>query len=61
MKAWVVLNDGYVGDDELVAALQEHAKRTTAPYKYPRAIGFADELPKTVTGKLRRNVLREQG
>lgn len=61
VKAWVVPNDGYVGDDELVAALQEHAKATTAPYKYPRAIGFVDELPKTVTGKLRRNVLREQG
>ncbi|WP_040493678.1 acyl-CoA synthetase [Ilumatobacter nonamiensis] len=61
VKAWVVLAEGAVGDDELVAALQAHAKATTAPYKYPRAISFADELPKTVTGKLRRNVLREQG
>ncbi|BAN02015.1 acyl-CoA synthetase [Ilumatobacter coccineus] len=61
VKAWVVLNDGYVGDDDLVDELQAHAKATTAPYKYPRAISFADELPKTVTGKLRRNVLRAQG
>ncbi|MGA9279044.1 acyl-CoA synthetase [Ilumatobacter sp.] len=61
VKAWVVLADGYVGDDHLVAALQTHAKATTAPYKYPRAISFAEELPKTVTGKLRRNVLRKMG
>lgn len=75
VKAWVVLADGHDFDadsvgqdsvdadrrDELVAELQAHAKATTAPYKYPRAISFADELPKTVTGKLRRNVLRAQG
>lgn len=61
VKAWVVLADGHIGDDDLVAALQAHTKETTAPYKYPRAISFADELPKTVTGKLRRNVLRERG
>lgn len=61
VKAWVVLADGHVGSDDLVAALQAHTKATTAPYKYPRAISFADELPKTVTGKLRRNVLRAQG
>ena len=61
VKAWVVLAGDRVGDDALVTELQTHVKQTTAPYKYPRAIGFADELPKTVTGKLRRNVLREMG
>ncbi len=61
VKAWIVVNDGYHGDDALVAELQRHTKETTAPYKYPRRIAFVDELPKTVTGKLRRNVLRERG
>ncbi len=61
VKAWVVLADGHVGDDALVGDLQTHTKQTTAPYKYPRAISFTDELPKTVTGKIRRNLLREQG
>ena len=61
VKAWVVVAEGHAATDELVAELQTHAKQTTAPYKYPRDIGFADELPKTVTGKLRRNVMREWG
>ena len=61
VKAWVVLGAGYAGSPELVAELQEHSKQTTAPYKYPRAIAFTDDLPKTVTGKIRRNVLRERG
>jgi len=61
VKAWVVLNDDYEASAELVEELQVHAKETTAPYKYPRAIAFADDLPKTVTGKIRRNVLRERG
>jgi acetyl-CoA synthetase len=46
-------------DAELVAELQAHVKRTTAPYKYPRAIEFVDELPKTVSGKIQRNLLRQ--
>ncbi|MGH1506234.1 MAG: acyl-CoA synthetase [Acidimicrobiales bacterium] len=61
VKAWVVLAAGHVGDDDLVEALQTHTKQTTAPYKYPRAISFTDDLPKTVTGKIRRNVLRTKG
>jgi len=61
VKAWVVLAEGHVGNDALVTELQTHTKQTTAPYKYPRAIAFTDELPKTVTGKIRRNVLREHG
>ncbi|MEP1142431.1 MAG: acyl-CoA synthetase [Henriciella sp.] len=59
VKAWIVLNDGHAGSAELVAELQQHVKATTAPYKYPRAIEFVSELPKTVTGKIRRNLLRE--
>jgi len=61
VKAWVVLSAGYAAGDDLVRELQTHAKATTAPYKYPRAISFCDDLPKTVTGKIRRNLLRERG
>jgi acetyl-CoA synthetase len=43
---------------ELVRELQEHVKRETAPYKYPRVIDFVDELPKTASGKVRRAALR---
>lgn len=60
VKAWVVLKEGFNGDKALTAELQNHVKATTAPYKYPRRITFADDLPKTVTGKIRRNVLRER-
>jgi acyl-coenzyme A synthetase/AMP-(fatty) acid ligase len=56
--AFVVLGDGVVGSDALVAELQDHVKVQTAPYKYPRRIVLVDELPKTVSGKLRRNELR---
>jgi acyl-coenzyme A synthetase/AMP-(fatty) acid ligase len=58
VKAVVVLRPGVVGDDALARALQEHVKRVTAPYKYPRAIEFVDALPKTVSGKIRRVELR---
>jgi acetyl-CoA synthetase len=60
VKAFIVLKKGYSPSDALIAGLQEHVKRTTAPYKYPRAIEFVDYLPKTISGKIRRNVLREQ-
>lgn len=60
VKAWIILKDGFEGDDALTAELQNHVKSTTAPYKYPRRIAYAAELPKTVTGKIRRNVLREK-
>lgn len=59
VKAWVVLNDGYTASKELSEELQHHTKEATAPYKYPRKIDFVQTLPKTVTGKIRRNVLRE--
>lgn len=61
VKAWIVLSAGHEGSPDLVAELQNHTKQTTAPYKYPRAVAFTKDLPKTVTGKIRRNVLREMG
>jgi len=60
VKAFVVLAPGYQGSPELVAELQEHVKRVTAPYKYPREIEFVAELPKTISGKIRRVELRER-
>ena len=60
VKAFVVLRAGHAPGDELVRALQEHVKRVTAPYKYPRAIEFVESLPKTVSGKIRRVELRER-
>lgn len=59
VKAVVVLRDGQTPSPELVAELQEHCKRETAPYKYPRVVEFVDELPKTASGKVRRALLRE--
>jgi acyl-coenzyme A synthetase/AMP-(fatty) acid ligase len=60
VKAFVVLRAGHAPGAELVRALQEHVKRVTAPYKYPREIEFVDALPKTVSGKIRRVELRER-
>jgi acyl-coenzyme A synthetase/AMP-(fatty) acid ligase len=59
VRAVVVLRDGFAGSDELARALQDHVKAQTAPYKYPRRVDFADELPKTASGKVRRALLRE--
>jgi len=60
VTAFVILAPGREGSPELAAELQEHTKNLTAPYKYPREIHFVDELPKTVSGKIRRSELREQ-
>jgi acyl-coenzyme A synthetase/AMP-(fatty) acid ligase len=60
VKAYVILAQGYAPSDELVTDLQEHVKTVTAPYKYPREIEFVTELPKTVSGKIRRVELRER-
>jgi acyl-coenzyme A synthetase/AMP-(fatty) acid ligase len=60
VKAFVVLRPGHTPGDALVQSLQEHVKRVTAPYKYPRAIEFVDSLPKTVSGKIRRVELRQR-
>lgn len=67
VRAIVVLRDGVIGDnasgertssDDLARALQEHCKRETAPYKFPRIVEFAAELPKTSSGKIKRAQLR---
>ena len=59
VRAVVVLRDGgYAASPELVRELQDHVKRETAPYKYPRIIDFASELPKTASGKVKRAALR---
>jgi len=60
VKAFVVLRPGHDGGDALVRELQEHCKRVTAPYKYPREIEFVAELPKTRSGKIRRVELRKR-
>jgi acetyl-CoA synthetase/medium-chain acyl-CoA synthetase len=59
VKAFVVLAPGYPPTDALVGELQEHVKTVTAPYKYPREIEFIPDLPKTISGKIRRTELRQ--
>ena len=59
VRAVVVLRDGHAPSDDLARALQEHVKAQTAPYKYPRIVDFAAELPKTASGKIRRAELRD--
>lgn len=61
VRAVVVLRDGVAGSDALARELQEHVKATTAPYKYPRVVEWADALPKTASGKVRRAALRGDG
>ncbi|WP_112179935.1 acyl-CoA synthetase MbcS [Paraliobacillus zengyii] len=61
VKAYIVLQDNIdKNDDKLVKTLQDHVKKMTAPYKYPRKIEFIDELPKTSSGKIRRIELRKR-
>lgn len=60
IKATVVLAKGYEPSEELKKELQDHVKKTTAPYKYPRIVEFVTEMPKTISGKIRRVELREQ-
>ncbi|MDL2253770.1 AMP-binding protein [Ruminococcaceae bacterium OttesenSCG-928-I18] len=59
VKATVVLAKGYTPSEELKKELQNHVKKVTAPYKYPRIIEFVTELPKTISGKIRRVEIRE--
>jgi len=59
VKAFVVLKAGFDESESLVRDLQEYVKNLTAPYKYPREIEFRDSLPKTITGKILRRVLRQ--
>ena len=58
VKATVVLAKKYHASDTLVKELQEHVKKVTAPYKYPRIVEFVAELPKTISGKIRRVEIR---
>ena len=60
VKAFVILAPGHAASDALAAELQEHVKNSTAPYKYPREVEFVAELPKTISGKIRRVELRER-
>jgi len=60
VKAFVVLAPGFEASDDLALAVQDHVKQVTAPYKYPREIDFVEDLPKTVSGKIRRVELRER-
>ena len=59
VRAVVVLRDGHEPSDALARELQDHVKAQTAPYKYPRIVDFAGELPKTASGKVRRAALRQ--
>jgi acetyl-CoA synthetase len=59
VRAVVVLRPGATPGDALARELQDHVKSETAPYKYPRIVEFADSLPKTASGKIRRAQLRE--
>jgi acetyl-CoA synthetase len=60
VKAFVILAQGYEPSEALVKELQEHVKRVTAPYKYPRAIDFVTQLPKTTSGKIKRAELKRK-
>jgi len=58
VKAFIILKKGYEPSDKLAKEIQDHVKTTTAPYKYPRIVEFVKELPKTISGKIKRNELR---
>jgi acetyl-CoA synthetase len=60
VKATIVPSKNYQPSDELARELQEHVKKVTAPYKYPRLVEFVTELPKTISGKIRRVQIREE-
>lgn len=59
VKATIVLTKGYTASDELKKEIQNHVKKVTAPYKYPRIVEFVDELPKTISGKIKRATIRQ--
>ena len=60
VKATVVLAPGYEGSEAMTKDLQNHVKKVTAPYKYPRIIEYVAELPKTISGKIKRGEIRER-
>ena len=59
VKATIVLTKGYEPSEELKKEIQNHVKKVTAPYKYPRIVEFVTELPKTTSGKIRRVEIRQ--
>ncbi|HLP18322.1 MAG TPA: AMP-binding protein [Bacteroidota bacterium] len=61
VKATIILSNQYQASEELAKELQEHVKSVTAPYKYPRIVEFVTQLPKTISGKIRRVQIREDG
>ena len=58
VKATIVLAKGYAPSPDLMGELQQHVKKVTEPYKYPRLIEFVEQLPKTISGKIRRTEIR---
>ncbi|MDR0315989.1 MAG: AMP-binding protein [Treponema sp.] len=60
VKATIVLARGFSASEEIKRDLQNHVKRVTAPYKYPRIVEFVNELPKTISGKIQRNLIRKK-
>lgn len=60
VKATIVLTSQYKPSEELKKELQDYVKKVTAPYKYPRIVEFVDELPKTISGKIKRNEIRQK-
>ena len=58
IKATIVLAKGYEESEELKKELQTYVKKQTAPYKYPRIVQFVKELPKTISGKIKRNEIQ---
>ena len=60
VKAFIVLAEGHEGSDELVADIQRFVRERLSAYAYPRRIEFVDDLPKTLTGKIRRIELRQK-
>ncbi len=59
VKATIVLAKGYTPSEELKKEIQNFVKNLTAPYKYPRIIDFANDLPKTISGKIKRKDIRK--
>jgi acetyl-CoA synthetase len=59
VKSYIILAKGFEPSDELTKEIQDHVKNTTAPYKYPRIVEYVKELPKTISGKIKRKELRE--
>ena len=60
MKASIILAEGYTPGPALAAELQQYVKDNTAPYKYPRIVEFVTELPKTISGKIKRAEIRNE-